>query len=95
MPDLVWIISSCVVILAVIALRAIFGKKLSAGLRYALWGLVLLRLLIPGTVFSSPVSVKSAVQNAEVVRDIEAVKEVSAISQTESMQGMASFCAYI
>lgn len=84
MTDLVWVISSCVLILAVIAVRAAFGKKLSAGLRYALWGLVLLRLLVPGTIASSPVSIKSAVQSAEVVQNIEAVKDYSAITQTES-----------
>ena len=64
-----------------IAVRAIFGKKMSAGLRYALWGLVLLRLLVPGTVFSSPVSVKTAVQGSETVQNIEAIKDVSAIVQ--------------
>ncbi|MBR3382505.1 MAG: hypothetical protein IKG85_05655 [Clostridia bacterium] len=54
MTDPIWIISSCALIVAVIAIRAVFGKRMSAGLRYALWGLVLLRLLIPGTVFSKP-----------------------------------------
>lgn len=62
MTDLVWVISSGVLILAVIALRAVFGKKLRPGLRYALWGLVLARLLFPGTVASSPVSVSNLVE---------------------------------
>lgn len=84
MTDLVWVISSCVLIAAVIAVRAAFGKKLSAGLRYALWGLVLIRLLIPGTIFSSHVSVKSAMQNTEAVQNIEAVREVSAIARTDT-----------
>ena len=84
MTDIVWIASSCVLILAVIAVRAAFGKKLSAGLRYALWGLVLLRLLVPGTIGSAPVSVKSAVQSASIVRDIETVRDYSAIAQTEN-----------
>ncbi len=83
MTEPVWVISSCVLIAAVIAVRAIFGKKLSAGLRYALWGLVLLRLLIPGTVFSSPISVGSAVGSSQTVRDIEAVREISYISLGE------------
>jgi len=84
MTDVIWVISSCVLIAAVIAVRAIFGKKMSAGLRYALWGLVLIRLLIPGTIFSSPVSVKSAMQNTEAVQNIEAVREVSAIARTDT-----------
>lgn len=83
MTDPVWVISSSVLILAVIAIRAILGKRMSAGLRYALWGLVLLRLLIPGTVFSSPVSVKSAVIKAPVVSDIEAVRRVSSVSMDD------------
>ena len=33
-----WIVSSSVLILAVVALRALFGRRLRPGLRYALWG---------------------------------------------------------
>lgn len=84
MTDIVWIVSSCALILAVIVIRAIFGKRMSAGLRYALWGLVLLRLLIPGTVFSSPVSVETAAKKTEVLQDLEAVKGYSAIARTDT-----------
>ncbi len=84
MTDIIWLVSTCVIIAAVIAVRAIFGKKMSAGLRYALWGLVLLRLLVPGTVFKSPVSVSSAMQRAQVTRDLETVRDVSAIARTDS-----------
>lgn len=80
MTDLVWVISSSVLILAVILIRAIFGKRMNAGLRYALWGLVLIRLLIPGTVFQSPISVKSAVVSTEAGADMEAVKGYSSVS---------------
>ena len=65
MDKLIWFLSSSVLILVVILLRALFGKRMSAGLRYALWGLVLLRMLIPGTVFHSAFSVASAAQRAE------------------------------
>ena len=85
MTDLIWVISSSVLILAVIAIRAIFGKRMSAGFRYALWALVLLRLLIPGTVFSSPVSVESAVSTAPVVGDMERVKGVSSVSMSDGV----------
>ena len=50
-----WAATSCFLILAVIALRAAFGKRMGAGLRYALWGLVLLRLLVPVQLFTSPI----------------------------------------
>ena len=85
MTDLIWVISSSVLILAVIAIRAIFGKRMSAGFRYALWALVLLRLLIPGTVFSSPVSVESAVLSAPVVGDMEKVRGVSSVSMSDGV----------
>ena len=84
MTDVIWIITSSVLILAVFAIRAIFGKKLSAGLRYALWAIVLVRLLIPGTVLSSPVSVQGAAEKVEVVRDIETVRGAGSLSYSES-----------
>lgn len=52
-----WILSSSVLIIAVVLLRRLLGKRVPASLRYGLWLLVLLRLLIPGSVFQSRVSV--------------------------------------
>ena len=79
MTDLTWVLSSCALILAVIAIRAAFGKRMRPGLRYALWGLVLLRLLYPGTVLSSPVSVQGVAERTEVVQNFEAVRSVDTI----------------
>ena len=42
-----WAITSSALILIVLAARYLFRNKLSARLRYALWGVVLLRLLVP------------------------------------------------
>ena len=56
-----WIITSCVLILVVIILRTVLKGKISLRLQYALWALVLVRLLIPGSLFSSAVSVMNAV----------------------------------
>lgn len=42
-----WFFSSSLLILVVLALRGILAKKLSLRLRYALWGVVLARLLLP------------------------------------------------
>lgn len=86
MTDVIWIITSSVLILAVFAIRAIFGKKMSAGLRYALWGLVALRLLIPGTLFKTPVNVQSAAEKAEIVRDIETVRGAGSLTYSEEQQ---------
>lgn len=52
-----WILSSCVLILVVIGLRFCFRGRLSQRLQYALWGLVLLRLLIPVSFGSTGISV--------------------------------------
>lgn len=89
MTDLVWIVSSCVMILAVVALRAIFGKKMSAGFRYALWALVALRLLIPGTFFKSPVSIKTAVMKTEVAENMESVKDFSSVELSGENEAIA------
>ena len=42
-----WIVSSSVLILVVIALRYVLRGKLSLRMQYALWLLVLVRLLVP------------------------------------------------
>lgn len=56
-----WILTSSILILAVLMIRALAKDKLSARVRYALWGLVLLRLLIPGSVGQSAWSVLNVV----------------------------------
>lgn len=52
-----WIITSSVLILIVIALRFLLRGKISLLLQYALWGLVLIRLLVPVSLFASPLSI--------------------------------------
>ena len=59
-----WIISSSLLIAAVLFIRAFAGERLSARLRYALWGLVLLRLLIPGSIGESALSVRNWMPDA-------------------------------
>lgn len=56
-----WILSSSVLIGAVIGLRYLFRGKISARLQYALWALVLIRLLMPSGIFSSYISIEKAV----------------------------------
>ena len=68
-----WILSSSVLIGAVIGLRYLFRGKISARLQYALWALVLVRLLMPSGIFSMPFSVDSLVgtiQSQPVVQDV-------------------------
>ena len=51
-----WVFTSIFLILTVLALRAAFGKRVSARLRYALWAVVLVRLLVPVQLFTSPIA---------------------------------------
>lgn len=51
-----WTLASSLLILAVIVLRALLGGRISAGLRYALWAAVLVRLLVPVMLYHLPVS---------------------------------------
>ena len=53
-----WILSSSVLIAAVIALRAVTKGRISMRLRYGLWALVLVRLLIPGNFIPSNFSIE-------------------------------------
>lgn len=51
-----WIGTSIFLILVVLALRAALGRRISARMRYALWAVVLLRLLVPVQLFTSPIA---------------------------------------
>ena len=52
-----WILSSSVLILMFVLLRCLFRKRLSMRVRYGLWLVVALRLLIPVQIFESNLSV--------------------------------------
>lgn len=59
-----WIVSSSALIAVIIALRYILKGKISLRLQYALWGLVLLRLLIPFSIGSSGISIMNALPDS-------------------------------
>ncbi len=82
-----WIISSSLLIAAVLFIRAIAGDRLSARLRYALWGLVLLRLLIPGSIGESDLSVRNWMLNetAPVVQNVQVSEPVENVSVGETV----------
>ena len=54
------LLSATVLLCAVLLLRRALGDHISMRLRYALWALVLLRLLLPVSLPASPVSVLNA-----------------------------------
>jgi len=66
-----WIISSSVLIAAVWAGRALLKGKISLRLQYSLWALVLVRLLVPVSLFDSPISVQNVVEQQEIPRIYE------------------------
>ena len=61
------LITSTVLILALLLLRRLFQKVLSRRMQYALWALVLVRLLLPVTLPASDFSVLTAAQGVEQV----------------------------
>ena len=66
-----WAVTSSALILIVLAVRWLFREKLSARLRYALWGVVLLRLLIPFQVeLPAPVSDSLPVLATNLAQDV-------------------------
>ena len=79
-----WILSSSVLILAVLGLRLLFRGRISNRMTYALWVLVLLRLLIPGSILHSAASVANLVSeltappvfSAPVLEQEEALEQV-------------------
>ena len=58
------LLTSSVLILALLALRRVFRKALSRRAQYALWGLVLLRLLIPANLPAAEFSLLTAAKPA-------------------------------
>lgn len=68
-----WIVSSSVLIVVVALVRQLFKGRLSLRLQYALWALVLVRLLLPVSFGQSKLSVLNAVeerQTAQITVDI-------------------------
>lgn len=57
-----WFLSSSALILAIFVLRAALGKKLSLRVRYALWAVVLVRLLLPFSPLTSNLSLSTISQ---------------------------------
>ena len=90
-----WVVSSCILILAVIALRYLLRGKISLRLQYALWLLVLARLLIPVSFGSTDISVMSVVEKAPAMQAVESVREVDTIWQADngSVQGLPAGAA--
>ena len=62
MDKLGWFITSAALAAVVIAVRALFGKRMTPLVRCLIWAPLLLRMLIPGALFASPVSVANVTE---------------------------------
>jgi|GEM_PF-792793 len=73
-----WIVSSSILITVIIALRHILKGRVNLRLQYALWGIVLLRLLIPFSIGSSSLSV---INLSNIVKEQPAAETLLAFGQ--------------
>lgn len=64
-----WFFTSSVLILAVLALRRLLGGRISPRVKYALWAVVLVRLLVPISPFPSVFSLNGALAPVEQTLD--------------------------
>lgn len=78
-----WIISSSLLIVAVIVLRFALRGKVSPAIGYALWLVVLVRLLVPGSVMHIPFSAATVVENTQLSQDLERLEYVDAVEHAD------------
>ena len=52
-----WIAASCILLALISVIRQIFKEKLPANIRYGIWLIVLVRLLVPVSLTGSDISV--------------------------------------
>ena len=78
-----WILSSTVLIGSVIALRWLFRNKLKMTVRYALWALVLLRLLLPFSIGEAVISVGSWAESLTQQPAVQAIIEIQIPVQSQ------------
>ena len=79
-----WIVTSSVLILVIIFLRAVLRSKISLRLQYALWAIVLIRLLFPFEFGATDLSLLNAVENVPVVQEMESMRGVDSIEHMHS-----------
>ena len=68
-----WIVTSSALILLVLFLRVLIKNRVNPRLRYALWLIVLLRLVIPVSLWESPASVMNPVAEQKIYQEIQRV----------------------
>jgi len=84
-----WVLTSSLLILLVIAVRRVFRGKISPRFQYALWLLVLLRLLLPFSLYRSAVSPANLVP-ASVSAQVTALPAVARSPGGQTAQARAA-----
>ena len=84
MPEI--LLTSSVLIVALAAARRLLRGRIDPRLQYALWLLVALRLLLPGTLARSPVSVMNAVPQTAITAERLTAPADRRAPQTDSTQ---------
>jgi len=79
-----WIISSSVLIIITVALRLVLKGRISLRLQYALWLIVLVRLLFPLELGSMPFSLSNTVQQIPIVQEFEDIQDVDVLEHLDS-----------
>ncbi|NCC67120.1 MAG: hypothetical protein EOM14_02830 [Clostridia bacterium] len=77
------IITSSILILVVLLMRLVIKGRVSPRLQYALWALVLARLLLPFSLAGSPISIMNIVGEKSVLQINDSVSDNSAYKGTE------------
>lgn len=75
-----WILSSCLLIVIVIGLRFLLRGRIQARLQYALWALVLVRLLLPVFLGSSRMSLANYTDGLKEQAPVKAILEIGELS---------------
>ena len=68
-----WVIPASVMIAALLAMRFVLRGKISLRLQYALWAVVLVRLLVPGSLFTSQFSSDPVAEKLDLPGTIQQV----------------------
>lgn len=87
-----WILTSSILILGIAGLRQLLKGKIAPGFQYALWLLVLARLLVPGSLIASPMSVENFLsrEQAAVSAPVTAESEPGVPAVTTSSEAKAA-----
>lgn len=72
-----WVVSSTVLIVCVIMLRFLLKGRISLRLQYALWAIVMLRLLIPFSLGGTAISIGNALEELSQKEEVQAVYELT------------------